>query len=137
MKNNMIPLEHPGLMLKEDYLDDLGIKPGTLARHLNTDRSNIRRIISGERDITADMSLRLGLFFDMSPDFWYNLQSDYNMRVAKRDNLKELQETVKPLSLVVWKLKVTRQIKGKLKNNINRSETLVSIFELFLYGGVC
>lgn len=80
----MIPIEHPGVMLKEDFLDDLGVKPGSFAHA-------IKKIIDGKRAITADMSLRFGLFFNISAGFWLNLQKDYELRVAKRDKLAELE----------------------------------------------
>ena len=91
----MIPIEHPGVMLKEDFLDDLGVKPGSFARAIGVDRAAIKKIIDGKRAITADMSLRFSLFFNMSPSFWLNLQKDYELRVAKRDNLAELEKVVK------------------------------------------
>ena len=91
----MIPIEHPGVMLKEDFLDDLGVKPGSFARAIGVDRAAIKQIIDGKRAITADMSLRFSLFFNMSPSFWLNLQKDYELRVAKRDNLAELEKVVK------------------------------------------
>ena len=63
---DMIEIEHPGVMLKEDFLDDLGVKPGTFARAIGVDRAAIKKIIDGKRAITPDMSLRFGLFFNMS-----------------------------------------------------------------------
>ena len=90
----MIPIEHPGVMLKEDFLDDLGVKPGSFARAIGVDRAAIKKIIDGKRAITADMSLRFGLFFNMSAGFWLNLQKDYELRVAKRDKLAELERVV-------------------------------------------
>ena len=90
----MIEIEHPGVMLKEDFLDDLGVKPGSFARAIGVDRAAIKKIIDGKRAITAEMSLRFGLFFDMSPGFWLNLQKDYELRVAKRDKLRSIEQTV-------------------------------------------
>ena len=90
----MIEIEHPGIMLKEDFLEDLGIKPGSFARAIGVDRAAIKKIIDGKRAITADMALRFGLFFNMSAVFWLNLQKDYELRIAKRDNLAELERTV-------------------------------------------
>ena len=94
MTDNYIDIEHPGIMLKEDFLDDLGIKPGTFARAIGVDRAAIKKIIDGKRAITADMALRFGLYFNMSPNFWLNLQKDYELRIATRDNLPELERVV-------------------------------------------
>ena len=93
----MIKIEHPGIMLKEDFLDDLGIKPGTFARAIGVDRAAIKNIIEGKRAITADMSLRFGVFFNMSEEFWLNLQKDYELRNAKRDRLNEFKNTIQPI----------------------------------------
>jgi len=90
----MIPIEHPGIMLKEDFLDDNNIKPGSFARAIGVDRASVKKIIDGKRAITADMALRFGLFFNMSPGFWLNLQKDYELRIAKRDRLPELEKLV-------------------------------------------
>ncbi|MDE0757613.1 MAG: HigA family addiction module antitoxin [Pseudomonadales bacterium] len=69
MTEKYIELEHLGVLLQEDFLDDLGIKPGTLAGSIGVDRTAIKNIIGGKRATTADMSLRLGLFFNMSTGF--------------------------------------------------------------------
>lgn len=89
-----IEIEHPGVMLKEDFLNDLEIKPGRFAKAIGVDRAAIKKIIDGNRSISADMSLRFGLFFGMTAGFWFNLQKDYDLRVAKRDRLPELEKTV-------------------------------------------
>jgi len=96
MTEKYIEIEHPGIMLKEDFLDDMAIKPGTLARAIGVDRTAIKKIIEGRRAITADMALRLGLFFNMSAGFWLNLQKDYELRLAKRENLAEFRKVVQP-----------------------------------------
>ena len=96
MPKKFIEIEHPGVMLKEDFLDDLGIKPGTFARAIDVDRSAVKNIIEGRRSITADMALRFGLFFDMSAGFWLNLQKDYELRIARRDRLPEFENVIQP-----------------------------------------
>lgn len=94
-----IEFEHHGIMLKEDFLDDLGVKPGTFAKAIGVDRAAIKNIIDGNRAITADMSLRFGIFFNMSEEFWLNLQKDYELRTAKRDRLDEFKNAVQPFSI--------------------------------------
>jgi addiction module HigA family antidote len=93
----MIEVEHPGLMLKEDFLDDLGIKPGALAGAIGVDRTAIRNIINGTRSISAEMSIRLGLFFEMSDTFWFNLQRDYDLRIARQKRMAEFKSQITPL----------------------------------------
>ena len=96
MPKNLIKIEHPGVMLKEDFLDDLEIAPGAFAKAIGVDRSAIKNIIDGKRGITAEMALRFGLFFGMSAGFWVNLQKDYELRTARRERLPEFQKIVKP-----------------------------------------
>ncbi len=96
----MIEIEHPGIMLKEDFLDDLGIKQGNFAKAIGVDRAAIKKIVDGKRAISADMALRFSLFFDMSAGFWLNLQKDYELRIAKRDRLAELEKIVIPFEAV-------------------------------------
>jgi addiction module HigA family antidote len=69
----MIPIEHPGVMLKEDFLDDLGVKPGSFARAIGVDRAAIKKIIEGKRAITADMSLRFGFLHHFFSNLWSSI----------------------------------------------------------------
>jgi len=93
----LIPITHPGILLKEDFLDDLNIKPGTLARAIGVDRAAIKRLTEGKRDITAEMSLRLGVFFGMSSGFWFGLQNKYDMRMAEVHKEDEIKSIVTPM----------------------------------------
>ena len=99
MSKKFIEIEHPGVMLKEDFLEDLGIKSGAFARAIGVDRTAIKRIIDGKRAITADMALRFGLYFNMSAGFWLNLQKDYELRTATRERLAELEKTIQPFEI--------------------------------------
>ncbi len=74
---------HPGTILKEEFLDELNLKPGTLAEAIGVDRTRIKNIIDGKRDITADTALRLATYFGTTPEFWLNLQTHYDLEVAK------------------------------------------------------
>ena len=93
-----IEMEHPGIMLKQDFLDDLDIKPGTLARKIGVDRTAVKKIIEGQRSITADMALRLGLFFNMSPEFWLTLQAEYDLRKARKEKLSTFESIILPMN---------------------------------------
>lgn len=101
MTQKQITIEHPGIMLKEDFLDDMGIKPGTFAKAIGVDRSAIKNIIDGKRSITADMALRFAMFFDMSAGFWLNLQTDYDLRHAKANRLSEFEGIITPYDQLV------------------------------------
>ena len=74
---------HPGTVLDEDFLKGLGITQYRLAKGIGVSARRINEIVQGKRAITADTALRLGKFFGMEPQFWMNLQSHYDLEVAK------------------------------------------------------
>jgi addiction module HigA family antidote len=74
---------HPGEHLAEE-LRELGMSAAELARKLDVPTNRITGILNGQRAITGDTALRLGHFFGMSPEFWLNLQSLYELRIAKK-----------------------------------------------------
>ncbi|MBF0135312.1 MAG: HigA family addiction module antitoxin [Magnetococcus sp. DMHC-1] len=81
-----IPPIHPGEILKEEFMEPLGITQYHLAKCLGVPQMRISEIVRGLRSITADTAWRLGRFFSMDPGFWSNLQSHYDMEQA-RDQL--------------------------------------------------
>lgn len=83
---------HPGEILLEDFMKPLGISARQLAADIDVSPSRISELVHGTRPITADTALRLGLFFEMEPRFWLNLQTEYEMRTIART----LQEQIAP-----------------------------------------
>lgn len=75
---------HPGVILAEE-LDELGITPAELSRQIGVPPNRISQIIQGKRSITGDTALRLGHWFKSSAEFWLNLQTAYDLRVATRE----------------------------------------------------
>lgn len=75
------PAIHPGEILA-DELQELGISPTALARDLRVPPNRITQIIHGRRGVTGDTALRLGHWFGTSAQFWLNLQSAYDLRIA-------------------------------------------------------
>ena len=74
---------HPGEHLVEE-LETLGMSAAELARQLRVPTNCITGILNGQRAITGDTALRLGHFFGTSPEFWLNLQSLYDLRLAEQ-----------------------------------------------------
>jgi len=74
---------HPGEHLAEE-LNELGISAAELARRLNVPTNRVTGILNGQRSITGDTALRLAHFFGTSPEFWLNLQSLYDLRLAQQ-----------------------------------------------------
>ena len=73
---------HPGEHLAEE-LNELNMSAAELARNLDVPTNRVTQILNGQRSITGDTALRLGHFFGTSPQFWLNLQSIYELRIAE------------------------------------------------------
>jgi len=86
--------EHPGKMLREDYLEPLGITPYKLAKGTGLTPTHVSELLKGERNITIMTSLLLGTFFEMSPTFWTNLQIHYDQIEAQRSHPERLAKAV-------------------------------------------
>jgi addiction module HigA family antidote len=72
---------HPGEILA-DELEELGVTPTELSRQIAAPTNRITQIINGQRSITGDTALRLGHWFNTNAQFWLNLQSAYDIRLA-------------------------------------------------------
>jgi len=77
------PAVHPGEILAEE-LAEIAVTPTELARQLRVPANRITQIVQGKRTITGDTALRLGHWFGTSAQFWLNLQSAYDIRVADK-----------------------------------------------------
>lgn len=77
------PAVHPGEILS-DELAEIGVSPTELARKLRVPANRITQIVQGRRAITGDTALRLGHWFGTSAQFWLNLQSSYDIRLAEK-----------------------------------------------------
>ena len=83
MKNKKLPTIHPGEILMEEFLEPMGVSQYRLAKDISVPPRRINEIVPGKRSITADTALRLGRFFSMSPQFWLNLQTRYDLEVTE------------------------------------------------------
>lgn len=92
-RNGMRPV-HPGEVLREDYLKELGMSANALAKALNVPAPRINDIVRERRSVTADTALRLARFFDSSPQFWLNLQTAYDLRLAEIAAGKKIKREV-------------------------------------------
>ena len=83
MKYKKLPPIHPGEILREEFLEQMGISQYRRAKDISVPPRRINEIVHGKRSITADTALRLGRFFNMSPQFWLNLQTRYDLEVTE------------------------------------------------------
>ena len=101
MNNKKIPPIHPGEILKEEFLDPMGITQYRLAKDINVPPRRINEIVLCKRSVSADTALRLGRFFSMSPQFWTNLQAHYDLEIESDKLGEKLQQEVKVYSKAV------------------------------------
>ena len=81
---------HPGEILREEFLEPLGISAITAARACGVPRTRIERLWREETSVTADTALRLGKYLTTSAQFWLNLQTDHDLRVAEKEARKAI-----------------------------------------------
>lgn len=96
---NRIPT-HPGEMLLEEFLTPMGITQKDLADNIEVPYQRINEIVNGRRGITPSTALRLAKFFDMSAEFWMNLQLRWDLYFAQQAENKVL-ERIQPCSPLV------------------------------------
>ena len=84
------PPIHPGEILREEYLNPLGLKPYTLAKHLRVPRTRIERLVSEQTSVTPDTALRLARFFGTTPQFWMNMQTGYDLAIVSEAKSADL-----------------------------------------------
>jgi antitoxin HigA-1 len=91
-----LPPIHPGEQLREEFMKPFGLSAYRLAKDLHVPVTRIRAIISERRAITGDTALRLGAYFGTTPEFWLNLQRDYELEQAAETPGERLEDEVKP-----------------------------------------
>lgn len=86
---------HPGEFLA-DELEERNMTAAELSRALGVPQNRLSGILRGHRSITVDTALRLARWIGSSPQYWLNLQQAYDLRIAERDILPEIERTVTP-----------------------------------------
>jgi addiction module HigA family antidote len=97
--NKQLPPIHPGEILMDEFLEPMGISQYRLAKDISVPPRRINEIVHGNRSITADTALRLGRFFGMSPQFWLNLQTRYDLEVTEDFLVSRLDDEVHALQV--------------------------------------
>ena len=91
---------HPGEMLLEEFLNPMGLTQRDLADNIHVPYQRVNDIVNGRRGITPSTALRLAKFFNMSADFWMNLQLRWDLYFAQQDETNVLK-TIHPYSTLV------------------------------------
>ena len=87
---------HPGEILREQFMADFGISINRLARDLRVPPTRVGEIVNERRAISPDTALRLARYFGTTPEFWMNLQSAYDLDVA-RASMRQIEADVHPI----------------------------------------
>jgi len=87
---------HPGEILREEFMQPMGISINHLAREIYVPPGRISEIVNGKRGITADTALRLARYFSVLPETWMGLQTEYDLRVAAQTVGKQIEKRVHP-----------------------------------------
>jgi addiction module HigA family antidote len=98
MKNKLVADITPGEILAEEFLKPMSISQYRLAKDIGVPPRRINEIVRGQRAITADTALRLGRYFQMSPQFWLNLQTHYDLEQEQERLGRRLEKEVKVLA---------------------------------------
>ena len=85
----------PGEILLEEFMRPLDLSINALARAIDVPPNRVSEIVNGKRAITADTALRLGKYFGVSPELWLDLQSDYDLRLARKNEWPKIEPRIR------------------------------------------
>ena len=111
-KKKLIRLTAPGEILKEEFLEPLELKESAVAKALGVPQSRLSEIVHGKRAITLDTAVRLSKYFSTTPQFWLNLQNNYDLQKMEEVAPKGLM-SIKPYRAKVRRKKASRMIVTK------------------------
>lgn len=83
---------HPGEVLREEFMEPMGITAYALAKACHIERPRLERIVREQQGISADTALRLSRYFGTTPEFWMNLQAKYELEEAREEIGDDLDE---------------------------------------------
>ena len=96
-KKKEIPPIHPGEILKEEFLDPLGLSQRAFAKMIHVPPNRVNDIIRGKRSVTGDTAIRLSLALGTSPQMWLRLQARYELEKAEDELDPELESRIQPI----------------------------------------
>jgi len=96
MSRRDFPPVHPGEQLREEFMKPLELTAYRHAKDINVPISRIQAIIAEKRGITGDTALRLGRYFGTTPEFWLNLQRDFELETAQIQAGEDILAKVRP-----------------------------------------
>jgi len=82
---------HPGEILKAEFLEEMGISAGKLAKHIHVPRTRIERLCEERTSVTTDTALRLSRALGTTPEFWLNLQAHYDLLTSDSGDIADIE----------------------------------------------
>lgn len=82
---------HPGEILKHEFLEEMGISAGKLAKHIRVPRTRIERLCAEETSMTIDTAMRLARALGTTPEFWLNLQTHHDLALSEAEDIKDIK----------------------------------------------
>ncbi len=98
MEQTAIQPPHPGEVLRKEYLEPLGITGNKLALALHVTAPRIAEIMTGKRGITTDTALRLAKCLNTRPEYWLNLQMQYDIAAVQKALGERLEREIRPIN---------------------------------------
>lgn len=96
-KDRLAPV-HPGDVLREDFMKPLGLSAYAVAKAISATPIAVSQICRGKRSVSAEMALKLGRLFNVSPELWMGIQADYDLEVARLDCQARIEREIRPLA---------------------------------------
>jgi antitoxin HigA-1 len=87
---------HPGMVLKMELLEPLGMSINRLAKELRVPANRLSQIVQGKRAISAYTSLRLARYFGFTPEYWLNMQTHYDLEIVRRQSMPKIEKEIRP-----------------------------------------
>ena len=97
-QNERLNPVHPGDVLREDFMQPMKLSAYAVAKAIGATPIAIRLICRGKRSVSAEMALKLGRLFNVSPELWIGIQADYDLEVARLRFEKRIEREVHPLT---------------------------------------
>ena len=88
---------HPGAILLQEFIEPLGLSQYRVAKEAGIPQPTLTQVVKGRRSLSVENALRLSRYFGTTAEFWLNLQTDYELRLARRAKLKLIEKQVRPL----------------------------------------
>ncbi|HMA51349.1 MAG TPA: HigA family addiction module antitoxin [Magnetospirillaceae bacterium] len=94
-----LPLIHPGEQLREEFMRPFGLSVHHLAQDIDLPAGQVQALIEQTEAVTGDIALRLARYFGTTPEFWLNLQRDYDLARALIDSGDKILSTISPRAM--------------------------------------